>query len=377
MARSNPSNEYYENNAEKELAKALSKYHSMEETEKPDIDLGSKVLNGFFNGGLKRGKITQIAAASGTGKSTIALQMSREICKQGMNVLYIDAEQGVNYSQLNGVNLTKFVDNSDTSIGGRFTVIRELNYNTIKELIRDTCVKQHLFDVVILDSLGVLSTGVDEDINVIKVGGSSRHNRVFMKVLNEFAHNSGCTFVVINHTTPEIGAFVPKEKATGGRAPEYLAGIVLQLSKYGSVIKNSSGVPIAQKVYAEAVKSRYGLGKSKLPFYVLFGKGISDILTYREFLENKDVVVNGKITKALTYSPGMSHLYLEDGAIDIPFRGKDNANQVIKENFWKVDEMIKESDFSVVDTEAQQLIPEKNITDVNEVMIDETEESEE
>lgn len=112
-----------------------------------------------------------------------------------------------------------------------------------------------------------------------------------------------------------------------------------------------------------------GMGKSKLPFFVLFGRGISDILTYKEILENKDVVVDGKITKQLTYGSGMSHLYINNK--DIAFRGKDNAPKIIKENFWEIDDMFSEKDFSVVDEEALNLIPEeRRIDNIDEVMIE-------
>lgn len=364
--------EYYEDNGFNEAMKALSKYHTFEKNNHEPIRLKSKILNGFLNGGLRRGRITQIAAASGTGKSTIALQMSREICQQGLNVLYVDAEQGVSDSQIDGLRLRPYLDNTDKSIGGMFTVVSELTFNSVKEVIKAVCVDRKIYDVVIIDSIGVLSPGADEDLNVVKVGGYTRYLKALMNTLNQYALDAGTTFVLINHTTPEIGAFVPKEKATGGRAPEYYSGIILQLSKYGSVVKNSSGIPIAQKVYAEAVKSRYGMGKSKLPFFVLFGRGISDILTYKEIMENKDVVVNGKITKQLTYSSGMSHLYLGDK--DIAFRGKDNAPKIIKENFWEIDAMFSEKDFSVVDEEAMSLIPDEHkIDNVEEVMIEDEE----
>lgn len=114
------------------------------------------------------------------------------------------------------------------------------------------------------------------------------------------------------------------------------------------------------------------MGKSKLPFFVLFGRGISDILTYKEILENRDVVVDGKITKQLSYGSGMSHLYINNK--DIAFRGKDNAAKVIKENFWEIDDMFTEKDFSVVDEEALGLIPEeRRIDNVEEVMIEKDE----
>lgn len=148
---------YYDDNGYKEAMKALSKWHTFEKNNHEPIRLKSKILNGFLNGGLRRGRITQIAAASGTGKSTIALQMSREICQQGLNVLYIDAEQGVSDSQLTGLRLKPYLDNTDKSVGGMFTVVSELTFNSVKEVIKTVCVDRKIYDVVFIDSIGVLS----------------------------------------------------------------------------------------------------------------------------------------------------------------------------------------------------------------------------
>ena len=66
-------------------------------TEEPEkIPLNNPVLNGMFNGGISRRSVIQIAAQSGVGKSTLAIQIAKELCEKGERVLYIDAENKKN-----------------------------------------------------------------------------------------------------------------------------------------------------------------------------------------------------------------------------------------------------------------------------------------
>ena len=69
-----------------------------------------------------------------------------------------------------------------------------------------------------------------------------------------------------------IGSYIPTENALGGRAPAYLSDIVLRLTKSGSPIKEKHlhpltgetvEIPVAQKIYAEAIKSRWRTRESK------------------------------------------------------------------------------------------------------------------
>ena len=97
------------------LAEALAEFNNYEEPKV--ITLKSKVLNGILNGGLPEGSVIQFAAGSGTGKSTIALDISRELCQQNYKVLYIDAEKGINKSQLKGTSILPYLGNTKKNQG--------------------------------------------------------------------------------------------------------------------------------------------------------------------------------------------------------------------------------------------------------------------
>ena len=104
-----------------------------------------------------------------------------------------------------------------------------------------------------------------------------------MKTINGQAIDTNTTFICINHLAQDLGSYIKSENPTGGRAPVYLSDIIIKLTKKSSEFEKMKA---GQKVEYEAIKSRYGAGKAKVPFYIRFGQGIAMIPTYREVLEN-------------------------------------------------------------------------------------------
>lgn len=330
------------------------------------IKLKSKVLNGLLNGGLPEGSVIQLAAGSGTGKSTIALDISRELCQQKYKVLYIDVEKGLNPSQLTGTGVMPFFNNQKKNQGA-FYIAREYDCNRIKHLVdtmcprnKDNSPKKPLVNCIVLDSIGALDSGIyndaKSDINNPKVGGDTKTIKILMKYFNGIAIDFGITFILINHTLKSIGLF-PTENPVGGSAPQYLSDVVLKLKAVGKPLTNAAGVPVAQQVTAEAIKSRFGPGKLKQPFYVSLGKGISNLYTYKDILENMTVEFEGKKVKALTITSGNSanHLYLHGK--DIAFNGKDlkTIATLIKDNYTEIDKMIPDSMFMLDNSEFENV----------------------
>lgn len=336
------------------LSQALADFNTYDEPEV--LKLKSKVLNGVLGGGLPVGSVIQLAAGSGSGKSTIALDISRELCQQGKKVLYIDVEKGLNPSNLKGTGVEPF------RLKGTFVPAQEYKANKIYNLIRACLPKDKrgkaLVDCIVLDSLGAINVGLYDDdkadITVQRVGGSTKTLKALMIEINGIAIDHKITFIIINHTQKDINAFFPTENPVGGSAPIYLSDVVIKLTPLGKPLTNSKGIPVAQKVQAEAIKSRFGIGKVKRPFYICLGKGISNLYTYLDILQELDTEIDGKTKKMLTITPGSSsnHLYL-DGK-DYTFQGKDNAIEVIKQHYNEIDKFIDDKYFVIDNGETVQ-----------------------
>lgn len=309
-------------------------------TEDPEIiKLKNPVLNGMFHGGLPKGSVIQIAAQSGVGKSTLAVQVARELCEIGKNVLYIDVEKGLNKNMLESMGILKFLNNQDTTKGGNFIIVKEFDCGKVNNLIQQIC-DNGLADAVILDSLGALDSGIYKsdsgvDADNPKVGADTKSIKIIMKTINGCAMTFGTTFICINHLAQSIGSYIPTESPTGGRAPVYLSDIIIKLTKKTSEFEK---LKVGQKVEFEAIKSRYGAGKAKIPFYIRFGKGIAMIPTYREVLDNHPEILE-------TRGGGTGSLFLNGQ--EFKFRGDNQLLQLIAEHYHEIKDLITWEDFTV------------------------------
>lgn len=160
-----------------------------------------------------------------------------------------------------------------------------------------------------------------------------------MKTINGQAIDTGTTFICINHLAQSIGSYIPTENPTGGRAPIYLSDIIIKLTKKSSEFEKMKA---GQKVEFEAIKSRYGAGKAKVPFYIRFGQGIAMIPTYREVLES--VTYNGKPILELR-GGGNGSLYLND--TEYKFRGDNQLLELIAKNYSVIKSIVPDNIFEV------------------------------
>ena len=338
----------------------LVKYNPFTKTEYYPIK--NKVLNGLLGGnGLPKGSIVHIAAGSGTGKSTVVLKdICVDLLKQGQDVAYIDADRGINTEIMESTGVAPFLMNTNKSLGGTFLVYRKSTFSEINDVIQDLVDKG--VSIIVIDTLSIIDSGMymgkdSYNIENMKVGGESQKLRQLMKNLNVLAEKDSrkINFILLNHTAKEIGGFsfgAPKETPKGGDAPIQYSDIVIQFYKYSNKSESYNDKPIGQKVTAEVIKSRHATGKVKTPFYIRYGKGISNILTYKEIFESGKSVDGCYIeAKGRTYY--LRHPKLNQ---EIKFVGKDNILQCIIENYAIIDPLFTSKDWVIdVSKEAEIL----------------------
>jgi recombination protein RecA len=317
----------------------------------------NKVLNGLLGGnGLPKGSVIQIAAGSGTGKSTIVL---RDICKdlleQGVSIGYIDADRGINTSLLTSTGVIDYLvtdmNSAKTKLDNNepiFLTFQESSFSGVNKLIQ-LFLKLGIYTIVI-DTIAILDSGMyvgDDAYNIEnrRVGGDAGALRQLMKNINNLASkytdkNNKVNFILLNHTAKEIGGFSfgpPKETPKGGDAPIQYSDIIIQLYKYSSKSETLNDKPIGQKVYAELVKSRHTTGKVKTPFFIRYGAGISMILTYKEILEEGKMITS----KGRTYT-----ISLPNGK-ELTYVNKDNLLKCIIDNYDVIDSCFTSSKWMI------------------------------
>ena len=142
----------------------------------------------------------------------------------------------------------------------------------------------------------------------------------------------------------------------GGRAPQYLSDVIIRLTSRSSEYEKAN---LGKKVEYETLKSRFGRGKCKIPFYICFGKGIAMIPTYAEVLDKVDTTFQGKPVKMMELKAGgYGSLYLND--IEYKFRGDRQLYPLITEHWKEIKEIVPWTMFAVPeaeDTESMGLEP--------------------
>lgn len=330
------------------------------------ITFKNPVLNGMFNEGLNIGSVVQIAAESGTGKSTLALEISRELCEQNYKVAYIDTEGGINSNMLKTMGIVPYVYSPKSNPKGNFFVYRNNDCGEVNVLVQQLS-NNHLADIIIIDSLGALDSGIYKedgtDANTPKVGGDAKSLKILLKTINGLSldKNTRTTFICINHTAKSIGTYIPTENPVGGQASIYLSDVVILLSKVSSDFAKTN---LGQKVQFKAKKSRFGYGNVKVPFYILYGRGICLPLTYREIIEEIPITFNGEKHMLVEMrGGGNGSMFINDK--EFKFRGENQLLKLIGENFKEVSKLIPSDAFKVKQPE----IPEYLSYNINNQII--------
>ncbi|MBA3236961.1 MAG: DNA repair protein RadA [Parachlamydiaceae bacterium] len=98
-----------------------TKLKDVTHTEIPRMTTGSKECDRLFGGGLVAGSLTLIGGDPGVGKSTLTLQLSNALAKQGLVVLYVCGEESVEQTSMRARRLNLDSDNlflfSETNFG--------------------------------------------------------------------------------------------------------------------------------------------------------------------------------------------------------------------------------------------------------------------
>ena len=73
---------------------------NIESSEEERIVTENKELNRVLGGGVVPGSLILVGGDPGIGKSTLLLQTSHELAKQGLKVLYISGEESIRQTKL-------------------------------------------------------------------------------------------------------------------------------------------------------------------------------------------------------------------------------------------------------------------------------------
>lgn len=165
-----------------------------------DIHIGEEVristniseFDRILGGGLVQGSLVLIAGDPGIGKSTILLQTSGELCKNGQKILYVSAEESASQLKLRANRLGIKAEN--------LYIYPQTNLESIRAQIDELQP-----DMVVIDSIQAIYSQT-----ISSSAGSVSQIRECCNILMQIAKNRGITTIVIGHVTKDGNIAGPK-----------------------------------------------------------------------------------------------------------------------------------------------------------------------
>ena len=211
---------------------------------------GISELDRVLGGGIVPGSLVLVGGDPGIGKSTLLLQVCRNLSSQGISVLYISGEESLRQIKLRADRLGTFND--------KLKLLCETNLENIREIIERTKP-----DVAVVDSI---QTMFHEDIS--SAPGSVSQVRESTNVLMQIAKGMGVSIFIVGHVTKE-------GNVAGPRVLEHMVDTVLYFE----------GDRHASYRILRAVKNRFG-STNEIGVFEMQNSGLEEVKNPSEFLLN-------------------------------------------------------------------------------------------
>lgn len=282
-----------------ELAAELDKkFSGNTNTEHFDLSTGSLSLDLALGGGVRSGRITELIAWEGAGKTTICLHLIAEAQKKGLNVAYIDAEHALDekYAKAIGVDWEKLKPTLFQPMNG------EDAFQYGQELLKTGELQLLIFD----STSGMLPKLQME----AEPGGSNmgKHALLFSKEVpkvNIFAANNNAIVVFVSQLREKIGImFGSPETTQAGNTLKFFASNRIDLRR--SLEKEGDeviGINTKFKILKCKTSAPYKTGI--IP--ILFGVGIDKVSEIIEMATDLDLIK--KWGKTITILDGSETKY--------------------------------------------------------------------
>lgn len=240
------------------------------------IPTGSRQLDAIIanagKGGLPEGRIIEISANYGAGKSTLASLCCASAQRMGGIAVYIDTENATNPENLAamGVDVTKRFVFAQTACTEEVFQIAESAILKTRNMTKDVPV------VVVWDSLAASApkAELEGDYDQNTIGLQARVvGKGLRKIVNLIA-NKNVTFIIINQQRQKVGVTFGSPTTTpGGLAVPYACSTRIELSP-GTQLKDKQDNVYGIEVQAKLIKNKVGFPFRKVHFQIHFGKGI-------------------------------------------------------------------------------------------------------
>lgn len=217
-------------------------------------------LDRVLGGGLVKGSLVLVGGDPGIGKSTLLIQMCRNLGEMGRKVLYISGEESLAQIKLRADRIGEFNENVVLLCETSLTVIEE-------------AILHQKPDFVVIDSIQTMYS--DE---VTSASGSVSQVREATNTFMRIAKNNGITIFLVGHVTKE-------GVVAGPRVLEHMVDTVLYFE----------GDRHASYRILRGVKNRFG-STNEMGVFEMCQSGLREVSNPSEFmLEGKPKDASGSV----------------------------------------------------------------------------------
>lgn len=205
-------------------------------------------LDRVLGGGIVPGSLILVGGDPGIGKSTLLLQVCRELAEKGQKVLYISGEESLRQIKLRAQRMGEFTD--------RVLLFCETSLEIIREVI-----EKEKPEIVVIDSI---QTMYSEE--VASAPGSVSQVREATNTLMQLAKGLGITVFIVGHVTKE-------GTVAGPRVLEHMVDTVLYFE----------GDRHASYRILRGVKNRFG-STNEIGVFEMCQEGLKEVKNPSEFM---------------------------------------------------------------------------------------------
>ena len=234
--------------SEKRQDPVILKDISLSEDERQTTQIGE--LDRVLGGGIVPGSLVLVGGDPGIGKSTLLLQVCRNLAENQVTVLYISGEESLRQIKLRANRIGDFND--------KMQLLCETNLEVIREVI-----ERKKPDVVVIDSI---QTMFHEDVS--SAPGSVSQVRESTNILMQIAKGMGISVFIVGHVTKE-------GNVAGPRVLEHMVDTVLYFE----------GDRHASYRVLRAVKNRFG-STNEIGVFEMCNTGLEEVKNPSEYMLN-------------------------------------------------------------------------------------------
>ena len=237
----------------------------IENKEEMRIKTGIPELDRVLGGGVVKGAVTLLGGDPGIGKSTLSLQISTQLAKAGLKILYVSAEESIQQTKLRSERL-------NISSSENIYIVNQTNLSQILEYI-----KKIKPNAVFIDSIQVI---FNPDIS--SSPGSVGQVRECSNTLTQLAKARGVAMFIIGHVTKE-------GMIAGPRVLEHIVDTVLYFE----------GERYSSYRILRAVKNRFG-STNEIGVFQMGSSGLEEVLNpSRIFLAQRPKNSSGSVVTSV------------------------------------------------------------------------------